>query len=242
MFLLSLACGSFQFVFIAFNPLKRFSCGFLLVVCKEIFDFCCLLRVALPFPLAFVSQFASFLMRFAFHLALCVRLSDRGQKKAPEVQKKMSRGWKKDLGFATKCFAEEKTGWQIPGTRGLLGLSEGATPPIRGHNFQSTRVATGAFWAGPRGRPRQPACPALSPGLETRKVVLCRLSSNPYRVREAKCLLGALTSRRAAGTGREDPQPDNNPFQLRFTVTRTFCAKLRREAESEKAPWRGVGG
>ena len=34
---LSLACGSFQFVFIAFNPLKRFSCGFLLIVCEESF-------------------------------------------------------------------------------------------------------------------------------------------------------------------------------------------------------------
>ena len=49
-------------------------------------------------------------LRFAFHLALCVRLSGRGQKKAPEVQKKMSRGSKKDPGFATRCFgAEEKT-------------------------------------------------------------------------------------------------------------------------------------
>ena len=45
LFLLSLACGSFQFVFIAFNPLKRFSCGFLLVVCEEsflIFVVCCM--------------------------------------------------------------------------------------------------------------------------------------------------------------------------------------------------------
>ena len=42
-------------------------------------------------------------LRFAFHLALCARLS-------PEVQKKMSWGSKKDPGFATRCFgAEEKT-------------------------------------------------------------------------------------------------------------------------------------
>ena len=104
-----------------------------------------------------------------------------------------------------------------------------------------------ASWACPRGRPPgfwagpRPTCP-LSFLSETQKVVLCRLSSNPYRVREAKCLLGALTSCRAAGTGREDPQPDNNPFQLRFTVKRTFSAKLRGEAESKKAPLRGVGG
>ena len=49
------------------------------------------------------------------------------------------------------------------------------------------------------------------------------LSSNPDRVRKAKCLLGTLASRQAAGTGREDPQPDSNPFQLRG------------EAESKKA-------
>ena len=70
-------------------------------------------------------------------------------------------------------------GWQIPGTRGFLGLSEGATPPIRGHNTQvvaeaSTRVwapgwRPGAFWAGPSRQPRQPACPALSPGLKREK-------------------------------------------------------------------------
>ena len=49
-------------------------------------------------------------LRFASHLALCVRLSGRGRKQAPEVQKKMSRGSKQDPGFATRCFgAEEKT-------------------------------------------------------------------------------------------------------------------------------------
>ena len=47
-------------------------------------------------------------LRFAFHLALCVRLSGRGQKKAPEVQKKMSRGSKKDPGFATRCFGSNQ--------------------------------------------------------------------------------------------------------------------------------------
>ena len=61
-------------------------------------------------------------------------------------------------------------------------------------------------------------------------------------MREAKCLLGALTSRRAAGTGGEDPQPDSNPFQLRFTVKRTFSAKLRGESESKEAPLEGGWG
>ena len=110
--------------------------------------------------------------------------------------------------------------WQIPGTRSLLGLSEGATPPS--------------------SQPPRPTCPVSCP--ETRKVVLCRLSSNPYRVREAKCLLGALTSRRAAGTGREDPQPDNNPFQLRFCCDTHILCRVRREAESEKAPLEGGWG
>ena len=59
------------------------------------------------------------------------------------------------------------------------------------------------------------------------------------RVREAKCLLGTLASRRAAGTGREDPQPDSNPSQLRFAVK---PAELRGEAESKKAPLEGVSG
>ena len=61
------------------------------------------------------------------------------------------------------------------------------------------------------------------------------LSSSPDRVREANCLLGTLASRRAAGTGREDPQPDSHPFQLRFAVKRTFSAELRGGAESKKA-------
>ena len=56
------------------------------------------------------------------------------------------------------------------------------------------------------------------------------LSSDPDRVREAKCLSGTLASRRAAGTGREDPQPDSNPFQLRVAVKHTFSAELRGEA------------
>ena len=68
------------------------------------------------------------------------------------------------------------------------------------------------------------------------------LSSNPDRVPEAKCLLGTLVSRRAAGTGREDPQPDSNSFQLRFAVKRKFSADLRGKAESKKAPLEGGCG
>ena len=93
--------------------------------------------------------------------------------------------------------------WQLWGSggypQGVWGpsLADSRDPKPSGLSVPSPRT----FWAGPR-----PTCPVSCP--ETRKVVLCRLSSNPYRVREAKCLLGALTSRRAAGTGREDPQPD----------------------------------
>ena len=54
--------------------------------------------------------------------------------------------------------------------------------------------------------------------------------------------VGTLVSRRAAGTGREDPQPDSNPFQLRFAVKRTFSAELRGEAESKKGPLEGGWG
>ena len=78
----------------------------------------------------------------------------------------------------------------------------------------------------------QPALPCLL-ALKNGKSFFALLSSNPYRVREAKCLLGALASRRATGTGREDPQPDSNPFQLRFY---SETAKLQGEAESKKAP------
>ena len=81
-------------------------------------------------------------------------------------------------------------------------------------------------------------CPAL-PGCVAFLLcpaALAMLSSKPHRVREARCLLGTLVSRRAAGTGREDPQPDNNPFQLRFCCDTHILCRVRREAESEKAP------
>ena len=62
-------------------------------------------------------------------------------------------------------------------------------------------------------------------------------------MRGAGCLLETLASRRAAGTGREEPQPDTNPSQLWLAVKcgRSFV-ELRREAESTKAPIEGVVG
>ena len=91
---------------------------------------------------------------------------------------------------------------------------------------------------GPPGPVRGDPPPKGGLGLLKReKSFFALLSSNPYRVREAKCLFGALAFRRAAG-----PQPDSNPFQLRLTVKRTFSAKLRGEAESKKTPLEGGGG
>ena len=41
----------------------------------------------------------------------------------------------------------------------------------------------------------------------------CPCRKSPCLPLLSKCLLGTLVSRRAAGTGREDPQPDKNPSQ-----------------------------
>ena len=62
------------------------------------------------------------------------------------------------------------------------------------------------------------------------------------RARGPSCLL--LAFRRAAGTGREDPQPDTNPSQLCFAVKfGRLYSELRKEAESKKAPLEGgLGG
>ena len=62
------------------------------------------------------------------------------------------------------------------------------------------------------------------------------LSSNLDRVREAKCLLGALASRRAAGTGREDPQPNSNPLAPFCCETHIFCRAARGSREQESPP------
>ena len=99
-----------------------------------------------------------------------------------------------------------------------------------------------------RGERRVPAapCPCLQPLLE-KSSCFALLSSNLDRVRDAKCLLGTLASRlafrRAAGTGREDSQPDSIPSQLLLAVKCTFSAELRGEAKSKKAPLEGgLGG
>ena len=57
-------------------------------------------------------------------------------------------------------------------------------------------------------------------------------------------MLESLSSRRAAGTGREDPQPDTNPSQQCSVVQcGCLCVEQQKEAESKKAPLeRGLGG
>ena len=82
------------------------------------------------------------------------------------------------------------------------------------HGF-GLRVPAGGVW-GPRpqaGRFQEPG-PSFSAPAVQEIALLALLSSKPDTVREAKCLLGTLVSRRAAGTGREDPQPDKNPSQF----------------------------
>ena len=67
--------------------------------------------------------------------------------------------------------------------------------------------------------------------------------SNPDRVRRVKCLLETLSSRRAAGTGREDLQPHTNPSQLRFALTWNHLMQSCEEKQrARKPPLRGVWG
>ena len=71
-------------------------------------------------------------------------------------------------------------------------------------------------------------CPALAlacPGLAC-PALPCRA---------LPCLLETYAFRRAAGTGREDPQPDTNPSQLWPAVTcGRLCVELRKEAEGSE--------
>ena len=61
--------------------------------------------------------------------------------------------------------------------------------------------------------------------------------------RRVQVVCWKLAFRRAAGTGREDPQPDTNPSQLCFAVFGRLFFELRKEAESKKAPLEGgLGG
>ena len=47
----------------------------------------------------------------------------------------------------------------------------------------------------------------------------------------------------AAGTGREDPQPDTNPSQQCLVVQcGCLCVEQRKEAKSKKTPLEGVWG
>ena len=91
-------------------------------------------------------------------------------------------------------------------------------------------------------------CPALPcPGLAWPGLALAcpplpcvSTSSSPDKARGSRLFVGI---RRAAGTGREDPQPDTNPSQLCFAVFGRLYIELRKEAESKKAPLEGgLGG
>ena len=57
-------------------------------------------------------------------------------------------------------------------------------------------------------------------------------------------MLETLSSRRAAGTGREDPQPYTNPSQHCFVVQcGVLCVEQQKEAESKKTLLEGgLGG
>ena len=81
-------------------------------------------------------------------------------------------------------------------------------------------------------------CPALPPGR-----VGVSTSSSPDRARGPGCLLETLACRRVAGTGREDPQPDTSPSQLRFAVNLgAYISNCERKQRARKPPLRGVWG
>ena len=64
-------------------------------------------------------------------------------------------------------------------------------------------------------------------------------SSNPDRVAKGRTVCWEplpLVERPAAGTGREDPQPDT---KLWFAVKHAFYAELRGEVKSKKPPLEG---
>ena len=76
--------------------------------------------------------------------------------------------------------------------------------------------------------------------------LICKAGPNPFsldvphgaRPREAGCLLETLASCRAAGTGREDPQPDTNPSQLWLAVK---CGRSVRPAKGSREQKSGCG-
>ena len=61
---------------------------------------------------------------------------------------------------------------------------------------------------------------------------------------EGQVVCWKLAFRRAAVTGRENPQPDTNPSQFCFAVKfGRLYIELRKEAKSKKAPLEGgLGG
>ena len=118
-----------------------------------------------------------------------------------------------------------KDGPQIPHHSGRFGFFRGSggpqgNPGARRLGRSEEVGKKQPLYAGLSGPLRQfpgpqglPSCAALPLPLQE-VALLALLSSNPDRVREAKCLFGTLASRRAAGTGREDPQPDKSPFRF----------------------------
>ena len=82
-------------------------------------------------------------------------------------------------------------------------------------------------------------CPALLPALPCPALPRPALPC-PALPPDALVVCWLLAFRRAAGTGREHPQPDTNPSQLCFAVTfGRLYIELRKAAESKKAPLEG---
>ena len=68
-------------------------------------------------------------------------------------------------------------------------------------------------------------------------------SCDPARVRGAGCLMETHAFHRAAGTGREDPQPDTNPSQQCLVVQLSVeVSNSERKQRARKPPLRGVWG
>ena len=92
--------------------------------------------------------------------------------------------------------------------------------------------ALGSLPPAPCPLPRAPCPLPPAPCPLPRPALPCVSTGREHRV---VCWL--LAFRRAAGTGREDPQPDTNPSQLCFAVTfGRLYIELRKAAESKKAP------
>ena len=127
--------------FAQFSPLRFLCLLFFFLVCISLaFTFPNLplfFLVFVYFPLLGLFCFL-YLLKFAFHLALCVHLCGR-IKKSTRDQKKIFLGSKKNPGFATRCFgAEEKTDMPRPKTR---WINRGREKDISGSKKRAARFA-----------------------------------------------------------------------------------------------------